>query len=449
MRSGKSLLGLLVVAVALGGYIYFVEMERDPASPTGGVEREKVFTLETGSIERVDITNASAETTTVVRQDAEWAITAPEPATADTVEISTVVSSIESLERTRVVVEAPESAAPFGLDPARITVAFVVTGESTPRQLRIGNKTPTGGDLYAQVDGAQAVFLIGGYLEDTFNKSPFDLREKSVLTFSRDGADALAITRGTSRVALTKSGSDWRVSAPMNAAADFTAVDGIIGRLFQARMAGLVTADGTGNLRDYGLDRPQAVVTVGSGSAQAELAIGASAEDETLVYARDLSRPLVFTIEKTLLDELTKTPDDLRTKDVFGFRSFNASAFEITSSGTTYTFTKAAGEGENAAGVWSMTSPTSKVPDATKMTDLLTTTSNLRAESFAASAFASGDTLTVTVTYTDVSSPTTETVTFRKSGTVVHAIRADEPGAAIVSTTDYDRVIALLQEIAG
>jgi len=449
MRSGKSLLGLLVVATALGGYIYFVEMKREPAPRSGAPVREKVFTFDAGSIERVEITNAVAETTTVVRQDAEWAITAPSPADADIVEVSTLVSSIESLERTRVVIETPESLAPFGLEPARITVAFSVAGESSPRQLRIGNKTPTGGDLYAQVDGAPAVFLIGGYLEDTFNKSPFDLREKSVLTFSRDGADALTITRGTTRVSMTKSGSDWRVSAPMDAAADFAAVDGIIGRLFQARMAGLVSADGTGNLRDYGLDRPQAVVTVGSGSSQAALAVGAAAEDETLVYARDLSRPLVFTVEKTLLDELTKTPDDLRTKDVFGFRSFNASTFEMTSGGTTYTFTKAAGEGDNAPDVWSLTSPTSTVPDATKMTDLLTTTSNLRAERFAASAFASGETLTVTVTYTDVSTPTTETVTFRKSGTVVHAIRADEPGAAIVSTTDYDRVVALLQEIAG
>jgi len=449
MQSGKSLLGLLVVATALGGYIYFVEMKREPAPRSGAPVREKVFTLETGSIERLEITNAAAETTTVVRQDAEWAITAPSPADADIVEVSTVVSSIESLERTRVVVETPESLTPFGLEPARITVAFSVAGESDPRRLRIGNRTPTGGDLYAQVEGAPAVFLIGSYLEDTFNKSPFDLREKSVLTFSRDGADTLAITRGTTRVALTKSGSDWRVSAPINAAADYAAVDGIIGRLFQARMASLVSADGTGTLRSFGLDTPQAVVTVGTGSSQAQLAIGKAAEDDTYVFARDLSRPLVFTVDKTLLDELTKTPADFRTKDLFGFRSFNASAFTISSGGTAYTFTKGPGEGENAADVWTMTSPTSKVPDASKMTDLLTTTSNLRAESFVTTAFASGETVTVTVTYTDVSTPRTETVTLRKSGTVVHAMRDGEPGAAVVSTTDYDRVIALLQEIAG
>jgi len=447
MRSGKSFLGLLIVATALGAYIYFVEMTRDPAADSAST-REKVFTLTPGSIEAVNLTNAAGETTTVVRQDATWNITAPEAAEADTVEISTVVSSIESLEQTRVVTETPESLAPFGLDPARISVAFTVAGESTPRRLKLGTKTPTGGDLYAQIEGSPKVFLIGGYLEDTFNKGPFALREKSVLKFSRDGADALTITQGTSRLSLAKSGNTWRLSAPINAAADFNTVDGLIGRIFQARMAGFVAADGTAALRDYGLDRPQAIVTVGSGSSQAVLAIG-SAQDDTNVYARDLSRPMIFTIEKALLDELRKKPEDVRLKDLFNFRSFTATAFEITTGGTTYTFTKTKGEGENAADVWTLTAPSSKTADAAKMTDLLTTSSNLRAESFAAAAFAAGDTVTIAATFDDAGTAKTETVTFRKSGAVVHGIRTGEPGAAVVSTTDFDRVLSLLKEIAG
>ncbi|MBM3751585.1 MAG: DUF4340 domain-containing protein [Acidimicrobiia bacterium] len=446
MRSGKSFLGLLIVATALGAYIYFVEMTRDPAADSAST-REKVFTLTPGSIESVNLTNASGETTTVVRQEAVWNITAPEAAEADTVEISTVVSSIESLEQTRVVTETPESLAPFGLDPARISVAFTVAGESTPRRLKLGNKTPTGGDLYAQVEGSPKVFLIGGYLEDTFNKGPFALREKSVLKFSRDGADALTITQGTSRLSLAKSGNTWRLSVPIDAAADFNTVDGLIGRIFQARMAGFVAADGTASLREYGLDRPQAIVTVGSGSSRAELAIG-SAQDDTNVYARDLSRSMIFTIEKALLDELRKKPEDVRLKDLFNFRSFTATAFEITTGGTKYTFTKTKGEGDNAD-VWTLTAPTTKAADAAKMTDLLTTSSNLRAASFAAAAFASGDTVTIAATFDDAGTAKTETVTFRKSGAVVHGIRTGEPGAAVVSTTDFDRVLSLLKEIAG
>lgn len=447
MRSGKSLLVLVVVAAALGGYIYFVEMKRDPAADTA-TTREKVFTLSPGSIEELEITNAAAETTKVVRQDAAWVVTAPQQADADTVEISTVVSSIESLEQTRVVSEAPDNLTPFGLDPARLTIAFKVTGETAPRRLLIGNKTPTGGDLYARVDGSPRVFLIGGFLEDTFDKTPFELREKSVLKFARDDTDAVTIEAGTTRLALTKSGTDWRLTSPVNARADFAAVDGIVGRLFQARMASLVSPDGTQNLKDYGLDKPQAVVSLGSGSSKAELAIGA-ADGDANVFARDVSRPMIFTVEKALLDELRKSADDLRLKELFEFRSFSATRFDITSGGTTYAFSKKKGEGDNAPDVWSLTEPTAKTADMTKMTDLLTTTSNLRAESFAASALAGGDAVTISVTFGEGDAAKSETVTLRKAGEVVHAIRAGEPGAAVVSTIDFDRVMQLLKDITG
>ncbi len=167
------------------------------------------------------------------------------------------------------------------------------------------------------------------------------------------------------------------------------------------------------------------------------------------MYARDLSRPMIFTVEKALLDELRKKPEDVRLKDLFNFRSFTATAFGITTGETKYTFTKAKGEGENSADVWTLTAPSSKTADAARMTDLLTTSSNLRAESFAAAAFTSGDPVTIAATYDDAGTTKTETVTFRKSGAVVHAIRAGEPGAAVVSTTDFDRVLSLLKEIAG
>lgn len=447
MRNGKTLLLLVVTAAALGGYIYFVEMKRDPAQDTA-TTGEKVFTMSPGSIEEVEITSESKETTKVIRQDAGWLVTAPQQAEADTVEISTVVSSIESLEQTRVVSETQEQAAAFGLAPPRITIAFKLTGESSPRRLLVGNKTPTGGDLYAKVDGSPRVFLIAGHLEDTFDKTPFELREKSILKFSRDAADALTIVAGTTRVALAKSGTEWRLTSPVSARADFAAVDGIVGRLFQARMASLVSPDGTANLANYGLDKPQAVVSLGSGSSKAELAIG-GADDDANVFARDLSRPIIFTVDKTLLDELRKPADDLRLKELFEFRSFSATHVDITTAGTTYSFSKKDGEGDNAPDVWTMTVPTTHTLDVTKMTDLLTTTSNLRAESFATSPMAGGDVVTITVKFGDGEAATSETVTLRKSGDVVHAIRTGEPGAAVVSTIDFDRVLQLLKDVTG
>jgi len=54
----------------------------------------------------------------------------------------------------------------------------------------------------------------------------------------------------------------------------------------------------------------------------------------------------------------------------------------------------------------------------------------------------------VTARFGDASAPQTETVTLRKVGTVVHAIRTGEPGAAVVSTADFDKAMGLVKELA-
>lgn len=445
MRSGRSFLLLLVVALGLGAYIYFVELKRDPASTTEST-RTKVFDLAPGSIQQVQINNASGDQTTVVKQDTTWRITQPEPADADTVEVAQVVSSIETLEQSRVVAEDASDLSQFGLAPARITLTFKAGDAS--QTLKIGNKTPTGGDMYATTGDSTKVVLIPGYLEDTFNKTPFSLRDKSVLRFAREAADSISITHGSTELGFTKSGDTWRLSAPVNAKADASAVDALVSRLFQARMAGLVTSDGTAELAKYGLARPQAVVVVGAGSSRAELAIG-SAEGDANVYARDMARPMVFTVEKALLDDLKKSATDLRSKDLFDFRSFNASSFDVTMDGTTYSFVKKAGEGDNAADVWTLTTPSTKTVDATKMTDLLTTASNLRAESFVTAVPSGGSPVAIKAQIAEGAGAVTESVTFRKVGSTVHAMREGEPGAAVVSTIDFDKVVALVKELAG
>ena len=448
MRSGRSFLIMLVVAAGLGSYIYFVEMKRDPASEISTPEREKVFTIAPGTIEEVEITNAKSEVTRVTKKGATWSIVSPTPMEADSNEVTTLVSQIESLERQKTIEENPASAAPFGLDPPRIRVAFKTTGDAQQKALLIGNKTPTGGDLYARLDGTPAVFLISGFLEDTFNRKPFDLREKTVLKFTREDVSAVTLVQGSARIALEKTGNDWKLTSPSSARADAAAVDALISQVAQAKMTGVTAGDAApAALKEHGLDKPQVTVTIGAGSAKAELAIGKK-EDDTHFFARDLSRPMIFSVDKALLDGLTKKADDFRVKDVFAYRSFTATGLDVTSGGQTYTFAKKK-EGENSLEKWSQTKPAEKAVDAAKFDDFLMTLSNLRADSFAEKPLTGGDSITVTARFGDATAPQTETVTLRKVGTIVHAIRTGEPGAASVSTTDFDRAMGLFRELTG
>ena len=104
---------------------------------------------------------------------------------------------------------------------------------------------------------------------------------------------------------------------------------------------------------------------------------------------------------------------------------------------------------ERSPDVWKQIKPDAKDVDGSKITDLLTTLSNLHADKVRGQGSrdrrrAGGDRA-----IGEAASPKTEKVTFRKSGTVVHAIRAGEPGAMIVPTADFDRAVTSFKEIAG
>ncbi len=458
MRGGKSLVVLLVLALGLGAYIYFVEAKRDLTDPA--LKKEKIFAVDSAKVEEIEVKAASGEVTKLKKNGTTWQIVAPATMEADQSEVSTLLTTLESLEIQRTLDEKPASVKEFELDPPRLSVGVRQAGDTAARRVNIGSKTPTGADLYAMVEGQPKLILLSAYVDDQLNKTPFSFREKSVLKFARDGVDSLTIdAAGAPGVALTKKGNEWRFVKPIDAKADFGSVDGVIGKIEQAKIKTIVApepgkpaADLTpADLKKYGLDKPQAVATIGAGSTRASLQVGGKADDSTL-YARDLSRQMVFTVDSTLLDDLKRKPDDLRVKDVFQFRTFNALGVDLTFGGQTYTFEKqkAASEQQSTtAEVWKLTKPSAKDVDQPKVTDLLTAISNMRADTFVEKAAASGEELTVAARHGEAASPEIDRVVLRKAGTVVHAIRAGEPGAAVVPTADFDKAIALLKELTG
>jgi hypothetical protein len=229
--------------------------------------------------------------------------------------------------------------------------------------------------MYARLPESPRVFIVPSYVESTFDKSPFDLRDKTVLKIDRDKVDHLQIDAAKRTVTLAKEGADWRLTAPINARADFGTVEGLIGRLNTAQMKAITapTADDKA-LKEYGLDTPAVTVHVTAGSAQAGLAIGKSA-GEGVVYARDLSRPLIFTIDSALVDELSKPAGDLRLKDLFDARSFNTTRIEIVRGNQTLAF-------EKDKDTWKQVTPAAKAVDGAKVDALVTALTNARATGF-------------------------------------------------------------------
>jgi hypothetical protein len=454
MRGGRSLLVLVALAVGLGAYIYFVERERDPSDAPE--TREKVITVESSAVEEVEIRSASGQTTTLKKAGTDWQVVAPVTAPADSSTVESLLSSLATLEIQRVVEETPAALAPFGLEPPRFSVAFRTAGSTTPQRINFGNKTPTGSDLYARLDGQPRLFVVASYLEDTFNRDTFALRDKDALKFASTDVDSLTIERpGSPVLTFARKDSDWRITTPIAARADFAQVDGVLRAVDQAQMQAIVAGEAgaptAAELRKFGLDRPQAVVTVGAGSTRASLAVGGK-KDDTGLYARDLSRPLVFTVPSTLLSDVSKTPDDVRQKDLFTVRAYSAVSLDVTHGGKTWSFVKettAATTTTPSSETWKRTAPDAGEVNQTAMTDWLNSVSSLRAEKFISTAPPAGEDLVVVARSGNPTTPIQERVTLRKAGTAAYAVLQDQPGAAAIPAADLDRVLSQFKELTG
>jgi hypothetical protein len=315
-------------------------------------------------------------------------------------------------------------------------VSFRAGGQE--RRLQLGQKTPTGSDMYARLPDKPRVFLVPSYVETTFNKSPFDLRDKTILKIDRDKVDAVAIETPDHTTRVARQGADWRLAAPVDARADFGTVEGLIGRLNTTQMKAIVSNDADANaLKDFGLDKPAATVRVTSGSATAGLAIGKSA-GEGVVYARDLSRPLVFTVESALADELKKPADDLRLKDLFDARSFNTTRVEIARGGQTQAF-------EKDKDTWKQVTPAAKAVDGAKVDALITALTNSRATGFTDKAAAlDSPELTASLKFDEGK---LEKVAFARQGSDAFARRDGDKGAAKIDPAALDGIVKALDAL--
>ena len=213
MRGLKSTLALVVVLAGLGAYIYFVTWKQPPGGTGGDTvkKQEKVFaSLESDKIEELKVSTASGESTTLKKDSGAWQMTQPIAVKADDSEVSGITSALSSVEMTRVVDDNPTNLNDYGLSNPRMQLDFKASGDKEYRKLLIGEKSPTGGDMFAMRNGEKKVFLIPAFQESTFNRSTFDLREKTVLKFERDKVDGIDIAAsGGKETAFAKQGGNW------------------------------------------------------------------------------------------------------------------------------------------------------------------------------------------------------------------------------------------------
>jgi hypothetical protein len=362
----------VTVCAGLFAYVYLVEAKREDKPET---PKEKVFALDKSKVKEVEVASAGAPAVRLAKEaEDSWRLTAPEPpVAADSGEAEALVSGLESLEVQEVVTESPRALGEYGLDPPRITVSVLLQGASEPLSLMLGEKTPDGSALYARVPSRARVFTVPAFVESSFSKKPFDLRDRDVLHVKRDAVKTIEVQGPEGAYALARDDKgDWVFTRPLKTRAGRWSVDGLLGTLEGMRMES-VAAENATSLKPFGLDKPVRVVALGlADGGTRTLQIGSSPAEKKL-HAREAGSRLVAVVPGVIAEDLAKGMAELRARRLLEVSTYDVDGFVLEAGGGRRSYARSAVRDKDGVDVykWKRTQPDGKDLDTNKVQDAL------------------------------------------------------------------------------
>ncbi len=367
-KTGVALLVLAGLFFYIGKYEWGQEIEDEPKESILVVEEEKV----TG----ISIETQGGESIRLVREADEWRMTQPFEAPADSSAVDSLLTRVGELEADEVVVESTDDPAQFGLAPPARTVTITVEGEDEPRVLEFGHKAPTGSAIYARTPGSPRVYAVASWVESSFDKKPFDLRDRDVLHVKRDDVRILEVAGPEGDYALARSDAgEWAFTEPLATRAGRWSVDGLLGTLENLRMES-VAAETAESLKPFGLDRPvRSVHLVLNDGTTRTLEIGGPAgeEEDGKRHAREKGSSLVAVIPGAIVTDLEKGMGELRATKLLEVATYDTEGFDVVSEGVTETYAKSTVEDDDGLDQtrWQRTAPDEAELETTTVEDAL------------------------------------------------------------------------------
>jgi Domain of unknown function (DUF4340) len=329
----KSTLIVLVVAIALGAFVYFYDRKHAAGPPSDEASWKSPFNVKKDDITGLTLQNKSNPAPVVLdKQGVNWEISQPIQARADQSAVERIVDDLtdEKIERS---FSPTDSLAKYGLAPPTETITFQEKG-GAKHTLALGDREFSGTLVYVLVDGSKQLGLLPVSILDESNQPVSQLRDRAVLDLNGGEVTAFSLQNSSGEVSLAKDSSDkWRITKPQALGADSDSADALVNGLTTAKFTQVVS-EKPDDLAKYGLAHPAITldVTVKAGQ-QFHLLVGKKIDSD--YYARDTARPMIFRIDSNLYTSLDKKLFDFRDKAILHFEPADYATVEIhNASGT-------------------------------------------------------------------------------------------------------------------
>jgi hypothetical protein len=320
---------LFLVALALGAFVYLYEVRGEEGRLEAEVQAKRLFPdVESDAVEWIALTTTDGRVVRAESAAGDWQIVEPLAFPGDAFALDAVASTLAQLE-SEAVFEEPQAAGVYGLDDDTRELRFSAAGSE--HALRTGDDAPMGGNSYVSVVGSAPVHMVPTYRVNALRKAYDDLRDKQVMPFDTAAAQRVVASWPGGRVELLRGEDVWRLTAPVDGAADEDTVSGLLRQLSTLRADGFEDAP----LPDHetGLDAPDFAVEVtlapegeGAERVRLSLALGAEADEVRLGRAAQLS---LYRIPAARIEDFPRKVVAYRFKRLADFDPADAQQLEI------------------------------------------------------------------------------------------------------------------------
>jgi hypothetical protein len=428
--------GLLIAAVvlaALTGALYW--SNRHPASENtakASVDAPpKILSLKQEDISKIQIKKKGGEELDLAKGDGgKWQITAPKPLGADQESVSSLLSTVSSLNSDRLVDDKAADLGQYGLADPSLELD-VTAKDNKVQKLFLGDLTPAGNAVFAKLEGDPRVFTVANYNKTSIDKTANDLRDKRLLTVDFDKLSQVELITKKQDIEFGRNKQEWQIVKPKPLRADNFQVEEIVRKLRDAKMdASTTDADAKKAAAAFASGTPVATAKLTDSAATQELQIRKSKDDD---YAKSTAVAGVYKVPSDVGQGLDKNVDDFRNKKLFDFGFDEPGKVEIRDGAKAYFLTK---------GGQDWWSADSKKVDAAGAQSLIDKIRELSATKFVDSGFT---TPVMELTVTSNEGKRAEKVLISKSGDNYIAKRENEPALYQLdssSVTDLQKLAA-------
>lgn len=371
----NTLIALVLLAGLWGSFTYYEKRKSHELPASTSKPSERLFPMDREHIETFTLQPRDGEAVTCARDGKQWVVTAPEKLPADQSEVMSVAETLGDADEGEVIDPHPKSLKDYGLESPSVVLDVTTNSKPAKFELLMGDNTPAGGDVYAQVAGDPRVFTLPSYMQSTFSKKLFDLRDKRGMTLNVDQLQSIAVKSGAKSWSLQKNPEGvWDLVLPPPVRANSSSVDNIVSELRSLAMTGVVAEDKNGAAK-YGLSSPQLEAKLTGPDGTQTILLGKKDAKSGGIFAMNSALSPIFTLNSNFLNELQLDPASLRSKDLFSYFTSDVTHVEVDTPAGHRTFDK---QGEK----WKQTYPTEKDVAADKLESFLDQLRGLTVDSF-------------------------------------------------------------------